>query len=641
MNLNAVYELRNRLETASVAGVNLIQEDFRLRRAVEQMMPLASVSPVFKKIYILAQSLISPDCKDRPGTLLDTLALVDAVCVTQGTLISGGELMPVETRGGKETAIRNVPYSVMAPVMEAFQGTGGGRYAVIRDAHEGSPELFDDYRIEYQMVKALGDSYSELADMVASWLKEKGEDMIPLLKQDFQPDGKRDMARRVQVIEEIAGGKENEFYRSLVSETGEVSREVKEAAVRALRHKDENALLLLDLLKTEKGKMKEAVLYALSFLDGAEVEEYWSKAIKKKTIEAVSYLENSRTDWASDLIADSVMDWLKDYKADKAEPEKEQNQKAAKVRQQTTKERQQDQIQRLKSIWQAAEGKHSPKLCQCYETVYPFIPQEVPEVLTRSLILDPDPELTSLTERLFKAYGDAFLEPYAVMAFLTKPKEQVYAVFEPYLKTAGLLERVTGKTKELEGLIKALERISYVEETGRYQIALYTSMQVWKQERHGYDLEQGLDERWYPLLLESGHRFASQWKSKWSRYWNRYDAVVAQLYRPDKKELQDLYGSYFYEKARRQSVTVEGLRMMKRCGWKEYRGLLAAESGRSNVLHIAHIRDILSELPLSNTELAEELDEVLKKIGRKAVNGVGLLEKWRDELKNGGSVETL
>lgn len=619
MNLNVVYELRNRLEMAAIAGVDLIQEDFRLRRAVEQMMPLVSVSPVFKKIYILAQSLISQECKDRPGVLLDALALVDAVCVTQAALISGEELMPMETRGGKKAKITNVPYSVMAPVMEAFKGTGGGRYAVIRDAHEANPELFDDYRIEYQMVKALGDSYAELADMAASWLKEKGEDVIPLLKQDFQPDGKRDMVRRVQVIEAIAGGKENEFYRSLVSETAVTSKEVKEEAVRALRYEDENARFLLDLLKTEKGKMKEAVLYALSFLDGTEVEEYWSKAIKKKTIEAVSYLENSKTDWASDLIADSVAEWVKDGTAAKTD--------------------QQTQLQRLGTIWHAAEGKHSSKLCQCYETVYQFLPQQVPEVLTRSLILEPAPELMALTEKMFQAHGDAFLEPYAVMAFLTKPKEQVYAMFEPYLKTSGLLERLTGKTKELEGLIKALERIFYIEEKGKYQMALYTAMQMRQPVKNGYDLEHGLDERWYPLLLESGHRFASKWKSKWGLYRNRYDAVVAQLYRPDKEELQVSYGSYFYEKARRQSLTVEGLQMMKRCGWKDYRGLLATEVSRDNSLQVYHIRQLLTQLPLSNTELAEELDEVLKKVGKKAVNGVGLLEKWRDELKNGGFVE--
>ena len=76
MNLSAVYELQNRLEMAAVAGVNLISEDFRLKRAVEQMAPLAGLSPVFQKIYGLSVKLISPECEDLSGLLLDTLALV-------------------------------------------------------------------------------------------------------------------------------------------------------------------------------------------------------------------------------------------------------------------------------------------------------------------------------------------------------------------------------------------------------------------------------------------------------------------------------------------------------------------------------------------------------------------------------------
>ena len=34
MNLSAVYELKDRLEAAVIAGVTLIHEDFRLKRAV-------------------------------------------------------------------------------------------------------------------------------------------------------------------------------------------------------------------------------------------------------------------------------------------------------------------------------------------------------------------------------------------------------------------------------------------------------------------------------------------------------------------------------------------------------------------------------------------------------------------------------
>lgn len=173
MNLSAVYELQNRLEMAAVAGVNLISEDFRLKRAVEQMAPLAGLSPVFQKIYGLSVKLISPECEDLSGLLLDTLALVEAVCVTQGSLFMGGEMEPIPEVG--KSVCQNFPYSVMAPVVEAFQGTGSGRYAAIRDAHEATPELFNDYRIEGLMVQALNDSYGELADMVEEWLIKKDQ----------------------------------------------------------------------------------------------------------------------------------------------------------------------------------------------------------------------------------------------------------------------------------------------------------------------------------------------------------------------------------------------------------------------------------------------------------------------------------
>ena len=39
MNLNPLYELKERLESAMIAGVSLLSEDFRLARAVGQMEP--------------------------------------------------------------------------------------------------------------------------------------------------------------------------------------------------------------------------------------------------------------------------------------------------------------------------------------------------------------------------------------------------------------------------------------------------------------------------------------------------------------------------------------------------------------------------------------------------------------------------
>ena len=60
MNWDIVYELRDRLENAAIAGVNLIAEDFRLKRAIGQMEPLAKASPVFQKIAAMAEKVTDP-----------------------------------------------------------------------------------------------------------------------------------------------------------------------------------------------------------------------------------------------------------------------------------------------------------------------------------------------------------------------------------------------------------------------------------------------------------------------------------------------------------------------------------------------------------------------------------------------------
>ena len=72
-----------------MAGVNLIGDDFRLRRAVEQIRPLAQAVPVIKKLYTMAENVMAPDCEDRPGCLLDALALSEALLCTQAGYETG------------------------------------------------------------------------------------------------------------------------------------------------------------------------------------------------------------------------------------------------------------------------------------------------------------------------------------------------------------------------------------------------------------------------------------------------------------------------------------------------------------------------------------------------------------------------
>ena len=144
MNLQALYDLKERLEHAAIAGTGLLQEDFRLRRAVEALAPLAKANPVFAKISAGASALLKAPENERSSRLLDVLSLVDAVVYTQGTTNMAGDLIGCEPEfGGYE----EISYGMLQPLLTALSGTGSGRTALIRENWENHPEYFCDFRV--------------------------------------------------------------------------------------------------------------------------------------------------------------------------------------------------------------------------------------------------------------------------------------------------------------------------------------------------------------------------------------------------------------------------------------------------------------------------------------------------------------
>ena len=642
MNWDVVYELRERLEAAAIAGVNLIVEDFRLKRAVQQMEPLAKASPVFQKIVAMAEKIVQAECEDRAGLLLDTLGLLDAVLCTQAAHQVEGELTSPESSGYSGDIYRKISYGRLAAVLEAFRGTGGGRYAVIEEAHREDPEIFEDYRMKYWMVQALGDSYAELAEMVAGWLEREGDAIIPLLKKGFVADGKREMARRIQVLDRIAGGRENEFYRMAASEG---SKEVREPALFAMRHDMSNLSLLLDYQKTEKGKCKEAAMQALSYMEGEKAAEFWKERMAKKPEETAGYLMSSDQDWAGDLIAEVLEQWI--ARGVPSEDETEEKPKGKETKEERAKERakeraERDQYrQRLELLWKAAAGKHSKKICDCYEIMYQILPKEVPAVLSQSVIRSCHPSLCRLAEEMYDKYGEAFLEPVFMASVLTATAEETYERFHEFLSPDGLLRKLTGKKQDATGVLYGFAKIVYREQEGKYGITLEELNSPLRERQVCRWISAGLDLRWYPLLLHYPGRFATGRRNSYSMYRNYYDWMLAKLYRPDVEELQEPYGEFFYKGALRLTPTTEGIQMMKRCGWKKYDGLLASCVKDGNSIPSYLLRQLLSELPLTNEELASELDEIIRHRNGKRDNGIAILEHWRDGLWSGVSAEKL
>ncbi len=349
MDIAPVYELRERLKVGAVAGSGLAASDFRLKRAIEALSPLAAASPVFAKLEKLSRLVIQEENQDRAGALLDAITLADALLCTQGKVDVAGEMEPIFTSGeeeGQPMPVVNVPYSVLTPLLDALGNSGGGRYSYVMELRQEHPELFKDYRVQTAMVKALGASYGELAEAVAGWLVEdgRGAGILPLLRKDFDPKGKKEMVRRVQVMEKITGAGSNAFY---LEQLPQAEKEVRGALLYALRHSQENQDILMQMAATERGNNQKMACCALAFMDGEKVWAYFDALAQKKPAETAFFLEQSRLPGAEEVTARIFSGTIRRWQEQGGKPCKEMEPV-------------------LEACLHSLAGKSGPGACACY-----------------------------------------------------------------------------------------------------------------------------------------------------------------------------------------------------------------------------------------------------------------------------------
>lgn len=310
MDITPIYELKTRLRAAMIAGTNLISDDFRLKKAAENLAPLAASSPVFAKISAMTQKLLE---EKSPESLLDTITLVDSVLTTLGTTEVKGELESLPDNGISSVVV-SAPYSQLSTVIDALTMPGSGQFNRIVEIRENTPEIFRDYRIKPALIKGLGASYAELADTAANILKGMGKEIIPLVKKDFDPKGKKEMVRRLNVIEDVCGAEENDFY---LEQLENAEKDVRKALIYVLRHDEKNIDRLIELTKTEKGKLKTAALAALISFDNEKAAEFFNEYAKKKPAEVIEALHRVSSEWTSELTAQLINEVLVDDKGNK------------------------------------------------------------------------------------------------------------------------------------------------------------------------------------------------------------------------------------------------------------------------------------------------------------------------------------
>lgn len=611
MELQGLYELHQRLGAAAVAGVNLIGDDFRLKRAVEQIRPLAQAVPVIKKLYTMAEKVMDPDCEDRPGCLLDALALSEALLCTQAGYETGyktgqnsGEAKTQpepETRSGAEPGPLELvsrhygpclPYSQVHPLEQALTESGGGRLVPITEAMEEHPLVFEDYRLQAAVITALSDRYAEIADAAEKFLSRKDGQIVPLLKRGFWETTDNGRIHRLRVMEAICRGTENEFYLSLLNRA---KKELRAEAIHALRFNGENAGVLLDLARTEKGMCLEMTEQVLGMMEPEQTDAYWEEQFKKRPDGIVGYLRFSKSDLVSDRLAGMIEETLK--------------QKEAMGKKEFDG--------RMNGLLLALPGKGSVAMQEVYRRAAKKNPDnqefwlKFPAMLADSIIYSLDERLISLAGELAGEQERIWLGPALAADFLTKPGAVVYESYCRKIPKDSLLGK-EDKRKARKSVLSVLGRIHCIGEDGECEMICRVDETSGTAHRIGRKLYEKPDSRWMDMLTDPrifGNDTAPGLDAAGrQRETDRDKILFSMLPAAERAEK----GSYFYKRALTVADNRELYHILVQCGWKDFKGLISTyvKKNPNAGITLWSIQRQLNQLPMTEEERRMELREI-------------------------------
>ena len=637
MNFEPLYELKNRLENVAVVGINLAKDDFRLQRAVEQVKEYSTVAKVFKQIYDMGNSLISTDDEDKCDIFLDLLALLDAVLCTQATTYSREKPQEIKSIAKNKDFYKELHYSELSPLIYAFTQEGGGRLNVIEDAIDNNSEIFDDFRLKSYMINGLSDKYSEIVDRITRELRKQRKEIIPLLKDGFDPQGKREMLARLDIISHIGKENENDFYKYCI-ENG--SKEIKEFAIGALKYSQDNIDYILDLTKTEKGKLKNKAFEVLSYMNDSRAEKEWDKFFKKKPSENIEYLRGTDQKWATDYLNNFIGVYIEELKNRSLK---------------TAEERRivENEVTRICSV---ILNKRTDKILSLFKDLYPYNKYEIKKILSFYIVTDLNKELTDLIKELARKYEGEFLEQEFLISLIKDKPETVYKNFSKYAGVGGLEEEIKklfnslfkdnkiSKNKEeakaqeeFRTLFNIIFHIYYNEESKEYilqwsNMITYNSIQI---------KLSGFDKRWYNVIFELDDDYYEKWN-----YYSSYNTSIKRLYNPDIKGMKEKYGAFYYNIVLSRIPYSEDIEFLNKLGWTDYidflKGKIDIEKNPSAFANrIRYVGYILQNTLMSESDLIEQLEEIMAINKKNQKIPVNLCDRWLERLKSGVKVKEL
>ncbi len=439
------------------------------------------------------------------------------------------------------------------------------------------------------------------------------------------------MVLRFDIISTLCKEEENDFYKYCI-ENG--SKEIKEIAIEALKYSQDNIDYILDLTKTEKGRLKNKAFEALSYMNDDRAEKEWDKFFKKKPFENILYLQNTNQQWAIDYLTNYIEEYVKELK-------KEDKKKEVGVE--------------VSSLCMMTFKRRTNKLLSLYKELYPYNRYEIKRILSYYIVSEVDKEIIDLVKELSEKYEGEFLEQEFLISLIKDKPETVYKNFSKYIGV--------GKSqKEIKDLFSNffLGKHSKTKETARIQEDFRTVFNIifhieYKEESKEYILYwqniddysvmevklSGFDKKWYDIIFELDNDYYENWNS-----YSSYNSSIKRLYNPDIKGMKEKYGKFYYNIILSRIPYGYDIEFLNKLEWTDYKDFLKGKidieknpSAFSN--RVRYIGYILQDTLMSESDLIEQLEEIMAINRKNPKVPINLCDRWLERLKSGVKVKEL
>ena len=414
MNTAPFYELHDRLYDCASAGCASIPEDFRLKRAVEGMAPLAEANKTFARLRDMCARLFT---EPEPALLLaDCIALADALAVAQGHYTNAEESQPgtleYDVEYNMEAGWRSVK-SLWAAILTKSQH--------LKKLDPDEYALLGDPRILEMFISASGEKGENISAFADTMCAAYGTSIVPLLKGSIDMSDEKASGEQVDYIANTAGSAENDWYLSL-AENEEAPQNVRIKAIQALGRDSANALRLLDFCRTEKGRVKTAALLETARLNPPGFDDILTKLTAKYKDSYLPILCTSPSDVAVDFIRSRLDSAFSADKKNRPDPK---------------------QVMSTVSMM-----IHKPDIDDCFlralefSRKFPASPKGIYElremnyVLINNMFPDPDGRFKAMTLRLHEKEPEAFFTAWCI-AMLPDDPDKVAAEMKKRISRRG------------------------------------------------------------------------------------------------------------------------------------------------------------------------------------------------------------